>query len=273
MEVPFSLFSLRGVKMEFSFKELYQVVLKATSNIEIDGKVIQPNETIAAFDKIQLANFRENVDVRTAHGGYRDLDRVWWESPKNIDLTFTQGIFSKIQFALMTNSRLLRKADESSIYINKRVIKDADDEGNVVLDEEPFDYFFIYDMSTGLPVEYTQTGELQINVGLTVKSVLLDYASKYDNNADVLCIGAPLIQNCVYFEGRTRVKEDITGQVKTGILTIPKLKLMSDLSIRIGKDATPVVGTLHAVAIPFGARGNTRIMEMTFLEEDIDTDI
>ena len=259
--------------MEFSFKELYQVVLKATSNIEINGQIIKPNETIAAFDKIQLADFKEKTKMVTAHGGYQDLDRVWWESPEEINLVFSQGIFSNVQYALMTNSKLLKTKENESIYLNKRVIKDADDEGNVTLDEDPYDYFFIYDMATGLPIEYTQIDERHIRVSLTVKSVLLDYASKYDNGAGVLWIGAPLVNNCLYFEGKTRVKDDITGLVRTGVLKIPKLKLMSDLSIRIGKEATPVVGTLRAVALPFGPKGNLRIMEMEFLNDDIDSDV
>jgi hypothetical protein len=36
-----------------------------------------------------------------------------------------------------------------------------------------------------------------------------------------------------------RVKDDVTGKVTTGIINIPKLRLMSDLSIRVGSDAIP----------------------------------
>jgi hypothetical protein len=41
----------------FGIKELYDVALKTTYPIEMDGRVIEPGETIAVFDKISLANF------------------------------------------------------------------------------------------------------------------------------------------------------------------------------------------------------------------------
>jgi hypothetical protein len=41
----------------FGIKELYDVTLKATYTIEVGERRIEPGETIAAFDKIQIANF------------------------------------------------------------------------------------------------------------------------------------------------------------------------------------------------------------------------
>ena len=70
-----------------------------------------------------------------------------------------------------------------------------------------------------------------------------------------------------------RVKDDITGQVKTGIVMIPRLKLMSDLSIRLGSNAVPQVGRLDAIALPVGAKGNKKVMEIIFLDDDIDSDM
>jgi hypothetical protein len=86
-------------------------------------------------------------------------------------------------------------------------------------------------------------------------------------------IGRELISGFISLEGKTRVKDDITGQTKTGIIKIPKLKLMSDLSIRLGKDATPTVGRLSAVAVPDGRKGNKKVMEILFLNDDIDSDM
>ena len=37
------------------FKELYDVVLKATYKIEVGGRIIEPGEVIAIFDRVQLA--------------------------------------------------------------------------------------------------------------------------------------------------------------------------------------------------------------------------
>ena len=48
---------------------------------------------------------------------------------------------------------------------------------------------------------------------------------------------------------------------------------MSDLSMRLGGDATPIVGRLDAVAVPTGVRGQQRVMDILFLNDDIDADM
>ena len=44
---------------EFGLKELYEVVIRATYPIEVSGRIIEPGEAIAAFDRIQIANIQE----------------------------------------------------------------------------------------------------------------------------------------------------------------------------------------------------------------------
>jgi hypothetical protein len=74
-------------------------------------------------------------------------------------------------------------------------------------------------------------------------------------------------------EGKTRVKDDTSGLVTTGIIKIPKLKLMSGLSMRLGAQANPVVGSFRAEGVPVDSRRNSYVMEMYFLDEDIDSDM
>jgi hypothetical protein len=92
---------------EFGLKELYDLTLKATYPIEMDGRKFETGEVIARFDKIQIANFREITSRASANGGKSNLTLVTWEDPKEIQLTFTQGIFSKRQFALLSNANLI----------------------------------------------------------------------------------------------------------------------------------------------------------------------
>ena len=42
---------------DFGFKELYDVSLKTTYPIEVGERKLESGETIAVFDKLQLANF------------------------------------------------------------------------------------------------------------------------------------------------------------------------------------------------------------------------
>jgi hypothetical protein len=68
---------------------------------------------------------------------------------------------------------------------------------------------------------------------------LVDYWYDYDNGYTTLTIGQALTRGYLSLIGKMRVKDDVTGRVTTGIISIPKLRLMSDLSIRVGSDAIP----------------------------------
>ena len=83
----------------------------------------------------------------------------------------------------------------------------------------------------------------------------------------------PLTSGFLSLEARTKIQEDETGIIRSGILKVPKLKLVSDLTITLGKSSSPTVATFKAVGHPSGVRGRERVMELVFLEEDIDSDI
>jgi hypothetical protein len=105
------------------------------------------------------------------------------------------------------------------------------------------------------------------------KNIIIDYWYNYNNKYSTLYVGKPLTTGYLSLIGKMRVKDDKTGKVTTGIIKIPKLKLMSDLSMRLGGDAIPQVGRLDAIAVPEGARGQSKIMEIIFLSDDIDADM
>ena len=91
----------------FSFKEFEEVRLKATYNIEIGNRSIQAGETIAKFDKIFISGLSEVVDRVSANGGFDNRARVYWETTREQRLNFSQGVLSKEQFALLSNSRMI----------------------------------------------------------------------------------------------------------------------------------------------------------------------
>ena len=74
---------------EFGLKELYDLTLKATYPIEMEGRIFEAGEVIARFDKIQIANFRELTSRVNASGGKSNSALVTWEDPKEIQLSFT----------------------------------------------------------------------------------------------------------------------------------------------------------------------------------------
>jgi hypothetical protein len=258
---------------ELNFKELYEVSLKSTLPIEVSGTKIEAGETIASFDKIQIANFQEIKSVASANGGWDNRAHIFWETTKEVKINFSQGVFSKTQLALMTNAQLINNEGEQMIPINKREEFESDEHGKIIVGRTLRGPVFVYDKTTGKKItDWTSTTD-SIILNESYKSVIVDYWYDYDNGCQIMTVGRPLTQGYLSLVGKMRVKDDITGKVKTGIIKIPKLRLMSDLSMRVGSDAIPQVGRLDAVAVPEGGRGQSKVMEIIFLNDDIDADM
>ena len=257
---------------DLSFKELYEVSLKSTQSIEIGGNQVEIGETIAFFDKIQIANFQEVKSIASANGGAGNRTLVYWDSTKELKLSFTQGVFSKSQFALMTNAGVIKGNGEEVIKINSRQACESDKSGKIVFDKELQEPIFVYDKKTGEKLrDWTRT-DSTLKLKKSYQEVFVDYWYTYNNGFSKFEVGRPLINGFLSLTGKMRVKDD-TGKVVTAIINIPKLRLMSDLSMRVGSDAVPQVGRLDAVAVPEGARGQQKVMEIIFLNDDIDADM
>lgn len=258
---------------EFGIKELYDVSLKATYPIEIGGRRIQEGEVICFFDNIQISNFQEIKSYVTAHGGFDDRAHVWWETTKEVNFIMERGIFSKTQFALLSNSKLINVTEGEKILVPEREELETDELGRFTLKYFPVGSFFVYDLETGEKINVFRFYEKTYNTNLPYKNLLIDYNYNYENGGSVVNIGQRLIKGYLRLEGRTRIKDDVTGQTHTGIIIIPKLKLMSDLSMSLGEKANPMVGRIQGKIIPEDSRMNSRVIEMYFLNDDIDSDM
>ena len=258
---------------EFSLKELYDVFLKTTYPMEIAGRQFEKGETLCIFNKIQISQFDEKKTVITAHGGFEDRDRVFWESTKEVDLVFSQGIFNQLQFALLVNSKLIYTQENDSIRVPIREIRESDRDKKIQLSHVPCGNTFFYERATNEKVEMQLIEENMFMAPKTYTDYVCDYYYDYDDGAQFVTIGDKLINGFLRLEGKTRVKDDITGKTRTGIIEIPKLKLMSGLSMRLGKNANPVVANFRTVAVPTGTGGRSSVINVFFLNDDIDSDM
>ncbi len=259
---------------EFGLQELYSVQIKSTYPIEIKGKEIAAGEVIAAFDRILIANFQEIHKEAAAQGGYQNRKLVIWNRTEGVDLVFTQGVFSKTQLGLMHNSRLLSIGNNQVVRVAQRDELETNSEGIIQLTHEPIDnWIFVYNKETGEKLtDLVRTGADTIQTPLVYKDVIVDYEYGYDNGADVSFIGEDIFDGYVTLEGRTRIKDDVTGKTHTGIIYIPKLKITSDFNLTLGQNAQPIVGRFSGIALSTGERKESRALEIYWLEDDIDKD-
>lgn len=256
----------------FSFKDLEKVSLKATYNIEIGNKQFVPGETLAYFDKIQMATLDEDREVVVARGGFDNRPHVFWDTTKDMQVRFTQGVFSQEHFALLTNARLIEQINVP-ILISEQEIKETNESGVITLGHIPVGEIFVYNKNTGTKITNFTANGATLSFETPFLEVLVRYTYNYINKVYDYKIGQRLVNSFVELEGRTRVKDDVSGQVVTGIIKIPKLKLLSELSIKLGEQANPVVGKFDGLCMPVGSRGNTKVGEFIILGDDIDSDL
>ena len=259
---------------KYSLKELYDVYLKATYNLEIGGRKFAKGETIAKFDRITIAAIQAVRDISQATGGYKNRVQVTWEDIKEVVFNFAQGTFSNTHFALMTNSRLLRieKQSEKAVRVPTEERLEADENGQITLKNVPLsDTLFIYDENFDNVWNCIVEGK-NITQLKPYSNYIIRYDYCYTNGANIAVLGRELITGDLMLEGKTRLKEDETGRVVTGLVTIPRIKLMSDLSMRLGSEANPVVGSFSMIGLPTGNKRNPEIFDLVVLNDDIDAD-
>ena len=256
----------------FSFKDLEKVSLKATSNIEIGNKQFVQGETLVYFDKIQIATLDEVRDARVAEGGYGNKPQVIWDTTTGLKLRFSQGVFSQEHFALLTNSKLIKETGVP-VPISEQEDKETDEQGKITLKHTPVGDIFVYNKNTGNRITNFTIDGATLTFEVPYLEVLVRYTFNYVNTVFDYQIGRRLVNGFVELEGRTRVKDDVSGQVVTGIFKVPKLKLLSELSIKLGEQTSPVVGRFDALCVPVGSRGNTYVTDFVVLGDDIDSDL
>ena len=258
----------------FSFKDLEKVTLKATYNMKIGDREIVPGEVIAMFDSLQIANLNEIVSEVTANGGFDNRAHVYWTTTRAIQISFLQGVFSKEQFSLLTNARLIGPAQSTGVRVTEQELLESDEEGSITLKHTPIEgTLFLYNKETGSKITtYSLNGKV-ITIEDEYIEVVVNYVYEYVSNTVTYRFGQRLLDGYVELEGRTRIKDDVTGQVVTGIFKIPKLRLMSDLSVRLGPQASPVTGSFKAEGVPVGSRGNSYVSEFFILSDDIESDL
>ena len=259
----------------FSFKEFENVRLKATYNIEIGNRIIEPGETIVKFDKIQIAGLNEMVSRVAARGGYGNRARVFWENTKEHRINFAQGVFSKEQLALLSNSRLITIGNNLSVAITEREILESDENGIITLARMPCatSPIFVYKKDDGEKITNFTTDGQEISITDPFVDVIVDYTFDYNNGAKDILIGRKFLNGFLELEGRTKIKDDTTGSVITGIIRVPHFKLMSDLSITLGTRASPIVANFYGVGVPVGSRDVTYVSDFCFLSDDIESDL
>lgn len=255
---------------QFGIKELYEVAFKTTNNMRIFNQDFEKNEVLMYFDKIQISNFNTVSDHRYAEGGKNNFSLLGWDNVQSAEFQFENGLVSKNGFNLLTQSTM-REAALSSFGIPKREYLISDGNGDIFLKYNIATNYsiFVYKTSGDIIVEKI-TGFTYLNnvvsLGLSNSyiSIIVDYYFM-NNECTIFDIGGDKIHGFMKMTAKIEAVDEKEGNRKTILLSIPKMQLLSNISLTIGTRANPIVGTFRVKA--FSENGNS-LSKFFFLNED-----
>lgn len=253
-----------GVNDLFSFQELESVVLKTIAPTTLNGKKYPTGTVMAIFDRISIAALQAENKATKAKSTKTE---IIWESLEDIQLTFAQGVFSLLHFNFMTNSKLFKKGTDSETIITQVEKLTTDENGKLsLIYPSNGKHTFYSDDSVVEPIASEEGKHFTFEYPYLPLTVVYEFL--YYKETAMVEIGNPLTSVLMSLEGRVPILTE-KGERLTGILRIPKLKIISNLRIEVGKQANPNVAVFQGVAIPDGPRNNTRVAEFEMLYEEL----
>lgn len=250
-----------------NFKQLNNCFIKTLYPID----KFEEGEVIAKFDKIQVAGLQEINDFVSANGGYGNKARIFWNTPKELNLQFSQGVFSNTQLAIALNSKICSKNLSEGILLTRREVKESNENGEIELKDIPYGKIFVYTFNEYKKINFS-INENILNITTPFQKIICDYEYFYYGNNNIIKIGQEYLSGFVSFTGETIIKDDETGITTTGIIKIPKMRIKDSLNIYLGQNTSPIVLNFSAVGVLSGNRNNSYVAELIFLDSNINAD-
>ena len=292
-------------------KELYEVVLRAKTPMQFGSRYIEAEEPVLYFENISMALISEKNSTIMARGGWANMPRVIWEDRSEVSFTMSEGVMSAISMSILLSANVTTQREDEPLYVNKRegpftltekAFVELDENGEKVekerhilkLSHQPIYYptkkmfIFEYDRDVAQKKVYgkelgkdelgnvymavCEDKELNINADIN-KEYLVDYYYEYGKKALIYAIQKERFNGLFTLEGKFYSKDENEGINRTNILYMPKVRIVSDINLRLGERADPTVSVFNIIGLPETTTDKKNmILEITRLDEDTDDD-
>ena len=293
----------------FGVKELYEVVLRAKTPMKFGNRDIEADEPVLYFENISLATLNEVNSPIFARGGWGNLPHVIWEDRSEVAFTLSEGIMSNLSMSILFNSKVGSESTEE-IIVNKRegpmqlTTRNYDNISMThllpvthvpILPPKRKIFIFEYDKDVAQKKVYGKlintipdmfdSSKIQPYVQVyedktldpqkladNTKQYLIDYYYEYESEALVYLIQKERFNGLFSLEGKFYSKDENEGLNYTNIIYMPKVRVVSDINLRLGERANPTVGQFSIIGMPETVGSNKKglLLEVTRLDADID---
>lgn len=283
----------------FGHKELYEVVLRAKNPMQFGNRYIEAEEPVLYFDNINMSLLTEQNKPVFARGGWANMPRVIWDERSEVQFQMIDGVMSQVGMSILLSANVTARQDKKPLYINKKEGPFTMINGCIDLQHRPIDstikktFIFDYDRDAiqekiyGKRIEGVVDGfgnqvnriELYKDKNLTIpaennRKYVVDYYYEYEDEALIYTVQKERFNGLFTLEAKFYSKDENEGQNYTNVLWMPKVRIVSNINLRLGERADPTVSTFTIIGLPETV-GDYRnlIMDITRLNTDIDADI
>lgn len=262
---------------QFGTKDLYKIVMRATSNIEVGNRKIVAGEPLLHLDSAQFMAIAQQNSYVAARGGRHNMSHIIWERSGDVNFAIQRGVISPMGYALITNLNVLDAPGDGSTVLSKTEILTVDDYGKVFLSHEPKEEspLFVYRFRNKVIQDKVEPvaiagAELDMGEDFAGEQILVDYSYRYGEPVREYRLDKNRFNGYLSMEARYYTQGE-SGMQYTNIIYLPKVKIISDLYLRVGENvAGPTLSTFNIVAATEMYNGENTVMRVLQLEEDVD---
>ena len=294
----------------FGHKELYEVVLRAKNPMQFGDRYIEAQEPVLYFNNVNMSLLTEQNRPIFARGGWGNMPRVIWEERSEVQFQMVEGVMSSVGMSILLSANVASEGGQDTpLYINMKEGPLEFSMNNVVqLKHWPVAYptkkTFIFDYDRDAIQEklygtyyISPADQEKIDLGEITRDEIIprlaifkdknctlpaennrkyvvDYYYEYRDKALVYTVQKERFNGLFTLEAKFYSKDENEGQNYTNLLYMPKVRIVSNINLRLGERADPTVSTFNIIGMPetVGDYKNL-IMNITRLNEDIDADI
>ena len=241
---------------QFGIKDLENIVIKAVTPFKFGARSIAEGEPVLYFDKIQLSQLTQAMSLVVARGGKGNQSHVIWERPGDTTFQLTAGVLTEIGFGLQSNARVMSNGTNDTILVPKTEILALNLSGNGQLSQTPSGrkpiFCFIY--RNGViqdKIAHTTLAAKTLGFGENHAgdNILVEYYYEYGDEATLYIIDRARFSGTFSLEAKMEIKGDTDGLSQTMLVTIPKMKIISNINLRLGETASPAVSLFTIMAL------------------------
>ena len=285
----------------FGHKELYEVVLRAKNPMQFGDRYIEADEPVLYFNNVNISLLNEQNKPVFARGGWANMPRVIWDERSEVQFQMIEGVMSSVGMSILLSANVLSEQSKQPLYIHMKEGPKQCSFNNILdLKHWPVEYpekkTFIFDYENdaiqrkiyGRKYRTDDTIEEKYDYPrLAIFSdkncqnpitnggnFVIDYYYKYEDEALIYSVQKERFNGLFTLEAKFYSKDENEGNNYTNVLYMPKVRIVSNINLRLGERADPTVSTFNIIGLPetVGDQKNL-IMEITRLGQDIDADI